>query len=332
MHERRSSEDGDGVVVVAQDLSRGGCEVGASAAVAGHVRRLQVDEVGHHEERLVQRGPPERPMRLGLELEDGVPRVERGQPLEPGCAVGREQVGQLRVVGPPAAFADGLERRLRREPPAVGLHVVTDVDDPHRQRDLLAAGVLREARAVPSLEREAKRSADIRVEAETCGQHVGHLAPGAEVEGQPVVDVLPDDGGDLLVLLRRPDSGGERDRVPQHLVRVRRVVDQGLGADGEVVVEELGDLVRVSGAAQVAQQCHPVRRAPQLAVDAGRLAHPVRQQAGPELRLEGLPERVVLGQSEGGDELTEAQGRFSGRHQRPPVGSEAPGPHPFTAE
>src|ERR671930_639573 len=48
-------------------------ELRATAAVAAPVRRLEVDEVGHDIERVVELGADEEAVRLGLEREDGIP-------------------------------------------------------------------------------------------------------------------------------------------------------------------------------------------------------------------------------------------------------------------
>jgi len=110
-----------------------------------------------------------------------------------------------------------------------------------------------------------------------------------------------------------PAGGRERDHVPDHLRRVRGVVHQRLRADRDLVAEERGDLVRVARAADVAQQRDPVDGVAHLRVESGLVAHPHGEQARPQLGLERLPERVVLRQREGGDQLTHPE-RRRGRH------------------
>ena len=63
----------------------------------------------------------------------------------------------------------------------------------------------------------------------------------------------------------------------------------------------------VAGAADVAEQRHPVGGLAHLAVEPGGLADPRREQARPQLRLERLAEGVVLRERERGDEFTEAE-------------------------
>jgi hypothetical protein len=89
--------------------------------------------------------------------------------------------------------------------------------------------------------------------------------------------------------------------------RVRRVVHQGLGADRDLVAEDGGDLVRMTGAADVPEQPHPVGRIPYLFVELGSVADPGCEQARPKLRLQRLSEGVVLRKSQCGDELSQTE-------------------------
>jgi len=60
-------------------------------------------------------------------------------------------------------------------------------------------------------------------------------------------------------------------------------VDEGLGADRDLVAEDRRDLVGVAGAADVAQQRDPVDGLAQVVVEAGRLADPRGEQARAQL-------------------------------------------------
>lgn len=80
-----------------------------------------------------------------------------------------------------------------------------------------------------------------------------------------------------------------------------------LSTDGDLVSEHGGDLVSVSGAADVAEQRHPEHRLAKLSVEAGLLAGPPREQARPQLRLQWLAERTVLRKGEGRDELPQPE-------------------------
>ena len=102
-------------------------------------------------------------------------------------------------------------------------------------------------------------------------------------------------------------GGGERQHVVHDLGRIGGIVHQRLGADGDLVAEDAGDLVRVAGAADIAQQRDPVDGFPQLPVEASLLAQRGGQQARAQLRLQRLAERVVLREREGRDELRGTQ-------------------------
>jgi hypothetical protein len=84
-------------------------------------------------------------------------------------------------------------------------------------------------------------------------------------------------------------------------------VDERLGPDRDLVAEQGGDLVRMTGAADIAQERDPIGVRPNLVVELRLLAQPAREQARTELRLEWLAERVVLRERQRGDELGKAE-------------------------
>ena len=126
---------------------------------------------------------------------------------------------------------------------------------------------------------------------------------------RPLVRTLLDHPDDLLALLGRATGGRECHDVAHDFGGVRGIVHQCPGADGDLVAEQGGHLVRVPGAPDVAQQCNPVDSFAHSRAVLGRIAQPHREQARAQLRLERLAERVVLGQGQRGHEFTEAQWR-----------------------
>ena len=221
-----------------------------------------------------------------------------------------EEVGEHRVVGAVAAVAGGLDRAIRREDARDRLHVVAEVDDAHGERNRLALRMGGEALAVPALERERERLADGGREAEPLDEHVPDLAPRGEVVDGPLVRGLLEHLDDLVALLVGATRGGVGEDVAHHLGRVGGIVDERLGADRDLVAEQRRDLVGVTGAADVAEQRDPVGRLANVVVDLGGVADPGREQARAQLRLERLPEGVVLRERERGDEFGEAKLRF----------------------
>ena len=152
-----------------------------------------------------------------------------------------------------------------------------------------------------------KRLANAGAEVEPLHEHVGHFAARREVVHRPLVGGLLDHLDDLVALLLGATGGREGDDVAHDLGGIRGVVDERLGADRDLVAEQRGDLVRVAGAADVAQQRDPVGGLAHLLLESRRLADPRREQARAQLRLERLAERVVLRERQRGDELAEAK-------------------------
>ena len=330
MHERRAAERGDGFLGEPEHPGGVGRELRAATAVPAHVRRLEVDEVGGDGQGVVELLAGQHAVRLGLEGEHGVPRLDLAELIEPAASMRDEQVGERRVVRAVAAIAGGLEGVVRREQAADRLHVVAEVHDAHRERDRLALRMGGIAVAVPALEREAQRFANVGAEVEPLHEHVGHLAPGREVVDRPLAGRLLDHLDDLVSLLRAAAGRREGHDVAHHLRGIRGVVDERLGANRDLVAEDGGDLVGVAGAADVPQQRHPVGGLAHLLVEPRGLADPRREQARPQLRLERLTERVVLRKRQRGDELTEAERRVEDGESSRCIGADAAGSDPRT--
>ena len=138
-------------------------------------------------------------------------------------------------------------------------------------------------------------------------EHVGHLAPGCEVVDCPFVGGFLQHPHDLVALLVGAAGRGEREDVAHDLGGIAAVVDERLRADGDLVAEQCRDLVRVPRAADVPQQRNPVGVLAHLPIEPRGLAHPRREEARAQLRLERLTEGVVLRQRERGDELAQAK-------------------------
>ena len=124
---------------------------------------------------------------------------------------------------------------------------------------------------------------------------------------RPLVGRLLEHPDDLVALLL--GAPGRREAMTS------RMTSAGLAASWTSVWARIaisspnsgGDLVGVAGAADVAQQRHPVGGLAHVVVEARRLADPRREQARPQLRLERLAEGVVLRERQRGDELTQAK-------------------------
>ena len=271
-------------------------------------RRLEIDEVGGHDQCRIERFAFEHAVRLGLERQHGVPRLGRAKPVKPFTGVREEHVDQRRIVGAIAAVTGGLDRAIGREDAGDRFHVLAQVHDAHRQRDRLALHMVGMAVTVPALEGAAQGILDADGKAERLHEHHRHFAAGGEVVDDPFIRRLLEPAHGFCLLLRCLAGRGERDDVAHDLRRVCGVVNQRLAANRDLVAEHGGDFVCVTGAADVAQQRHPVDGLTHVGFESRAFADPRREQAGAELRFERLAECVVLRQGERGDEFTEAEG------------------------
>ncbi len=182
---------------------------------------------------------------------------------------------------------------------------MTEVHDPHRQRDLLTARAGGKPLAVPPLEGEAQGVANVRTEIQPSHQHVAHLATRGEVVHGPVVRSGLDRLNYLLAFLRGVVGGREREHVAHDFGRIRGVMHKRLGADGDLIAEHGSDLVRMPCTTDVPQQRHPIDGFAQLTIEAGFLTQRRGQQTRSQLRLEWLTKRVILRKGERRDELAE---------------------------
>src|SRR3954447_23329246 len=161
------------LTLVQADVRRGiGCQLRTTAAVPGHVGRLQVDEVRDHQQRVVELGTVEDPVRMRLQVENGVPRLQLAELLEPGGRVRLEHSDDRWVVRAAGSLTRHLERLCWREESGVRLHVMAEVHDAHRVRDRFAFSTRWEAGAVPPLAGEAQGVSYAVTEIEATYEHV----------------------------------------------------------------------------------------------------------------------------------------------------------------
>ncbi len=109
MDQGRPSERRGLAIAEPEHLGGVHAELCAPTAVAGHVRRFQVDEVRRHRERVVEFGAFQGAVRFRLQVEHGIPRLDLLEPAEPPASVRGEEIRKLRVVGAAAALTRGVE-------------------------------------------------------------------------------------------------------------------------------------------------------------------------------------------------------------------------------
>jgi hypothetical protein len=292
-------------------------QIRAPPAESGHVRRLEVDEVGNHGQRIVEGLAGQQAAGGRLEIEHRIPGVQLGQPPQPPRPMGGEKAGQRGVVGAAAPVHDGGQGIGRGHPPRDRLHVMADVHHPHRQRDALPGHSTGNAQAVPPLEGAGQRLPNRTREPQPLRQQVSHLAASTKVGNRPLVDGRHHRPRDLPGALVRAGRAGQGDHIAGYLGRVCGIVHERSRTGRDLVTEVHRDLMRVAGAAEVAQQRGPVDGLFQPSVIPCLLSHPDGQQARAQLRLQRLAEGIVLGEGERRDEFTEPEHRYS-RHVVPP--------------
>ena len=191
--------------------------------------------------------------------------------------------------------------------------VPRNVQETHRQRDRVAAGV-RESPSVPAREDVLERCLDARAEVEPPGEPLRHLAHRRErVTGSRagVGDGLLDHRGADLRSAAGPDVGPvER----QDLGGVGRVDEEERGSVRDVVAEQLRRLVAVRGAPGGVEERHVVRVRELLRRCSGELAETDREHGGAQRVLERLPGAEVGREREGTDHLGSADRPLARRH------------------
>ena len=174
VHEPRPTDRHDLVRRHARRLGGRGREPGDAGRVRAEEPRLQVGEVGHGGERVVEAGVSDGQDGCGLGVEDGRPRVvaELGEPLRPAL---QERIDHLRVVRVPAPVGEHVGRGAPAFATRPELDVPGDGDDADRDGDVRPREPARQALSVPALVRVLEPVADRRVHAEAGGE------PGADL-------------------------------------------------------------------------------------------------------------------------------------------------------
>ncbi len=181
---RRVSDD---LGVGEPDLGAGGGgEIGNAAGVPGEVRRPQVGEVGDGFERVVDLGLGEPRPQAGFGVDERDPVglfVGCGQQV---VRVAAELVDDVGIELCAASFASDLEGGVDAVLVVVDLDDVGDVEQPDRQRDLVAADLGRDTLAVPAGEHLLERLTHVGTEPELLGEPRGRDA----MRDEPTLDGL----------------------------------------------------------------------------------------------------------------------------------------------
>jgi hypothetical protein len=283
--------------------------------VAAERRRLEVGEVADDRERLVERRAGERRPGVRLRGHDLVPGGLAVEAREHVVGVPLERRHECGVELSAGATARDRERRARTVGAPAGLDEVRELDEAHRERDLVPSQA-RGALAVPAGEEVAHRLAHRRPQTEPLGDHHGGLAVRRHRLVGAAVPLADEGGGEARAL---PGGSADAD-VPQHEAEEREAgeVDVVGGAtEGDVVAEPPGELVGVRRAADPGEEGDVVRR---LSLAGGRIdpvAEPDGDQTGAQHMLGRLAHAEVDPERQGRDELGEADPRVVPVPHRP---------------
>ena len=277
MGQRSPSRSPHVVLARSQDLGGVRGELGAASAVARPIRRLQIDEVGHHRQGLVERSTVQGTQRLRFPIEHRVPGIGLGELGEPDVPMRHEQLGEVGIIGASAALAGGVECRFGRGPACDRLHVMAQV-----RRRASPAGICRpsrrgEAVPVPPLVGEAN---DSRTSGPRSSRWISMSATSQPVAKLLIAQSCAPAWSDRPISRAPPAPAGGRNATigPQDIGLIARIDHERLAEDPDVVPEHRGrDLVRVAGASDVAKQRDPVGGPADLVVESRLLSRPRRR-------------------------------------------------------
>lgn len=229
----------------------------------------------------------------------------------------RGEIGEPRVIGSAGSAFDDCAGFRRTGDGEKDGDVASDVQDPHRQRDRLAAGDARESEPVPALEDVSERCFGTRAETHPACKALRDLA----VHGER----LAGDGnavGDDVLDQRRAFPFGQttsdmRPEEPDDLLQVARIDQRERRSRHDVVAVELCRLVPVRGASRRVQERDVVGVRQLLRRGGGELAEADREHRGAQSMLERLTGSEIGRQREGADDLGSADRLLDrARHRR----------------
>jgi hypothetical protein len=269
-------------------LRRRARELRHAGGVTGQVGGDQIGEVAHRRERAIEpvAGEHERWARLAGErlLPGRLVLVERENLARSAAEAG----GHLRVERTSRALADNARSVLGAPQHALEGGVHGDVDDPHRQWDLLTLSAAERSPAVPALHEVGEETLHRRRKADPAGQHPCYLAHRGEVRTllsgqlrQPARDLEGAQG-------HRPIGLGQRAEKPGEDLAPRPVHDR-VETSRQGIAEDLSGDVRIGGAARVGKQAGVIGLRRRRGVDPEPVGESGRDQRAVQTVLERTP-------------------------------------------
>ena len=262
-------------------------EVGDAGRVLPEPRRLEPGERGEGTERGVDALVRDPQLRQRLGVERLLPHARLVEPVEQVVEVAHREVGEPRLVRRAVSALDHGAGLVGAGGGEEERDVPADVQEPDRQRQLVAADG-REAASVPAGEHVLERRLHARAELEPAGEPLCDLAHGREALARPRAGVCERVGDQRLALLRRLPGSDVRAVEGEHLRRVGRVDQEERRAVRDVVVVDLDRLVAVRGAARRVEQRDVVGVGELGGGGSRELAEPHREHGGTQRVLERL--------------------------------------------
>ena len=281
--------------------------------VTDRERRLEVGEVPHRSQRLVELGLRQGPAQRGLGREHLVPAarlVESGHQL---ISMPAEQVNQRGVELCPGPLPGHCHGSLEAAAGVEGGDDISEDDQPRGEPDLVTSHSP-EALPVPALEALLQALPNVVAEPEPIGQLVGCQPVVAQVDQ----GVLP-----RRQRQRRPEPGLGQGRVTgpdtahgvgERMGRLALVVAEAVALGSDVVPEPLGLLVGVGVATDPAQQTGVVGHVPLRDLELEKLRHPQGHQRVPQDMLHRLAQPEVGAKRDGRHQFGETDPVRGARH------------------
>jgi hypothetical protein len=226
-----------------------------------------------------------------------LPHRRLGLGREDPLGVVGEACGDLRVERMPRAVPNEAHDPLLVSEQALEGGIDGEMDDPHRQRDLLTLRTPERSMAVPALDEVREQASHRPRKPQPVGQHRRHLAGGGEVRTR--LPHHPRKPPRNLNRAHRPRAlgVGKRADEPSQDFASRPVHDR-VEIRRERIAVDLRSDVRVRGAARMGEQARVVGLPAGLAVDAEAVGEAHRDQRAVQAVLEREPHAEVRRQTQ----------------------------------
>jgi hypothetical protein len=297
-----------------------GGELRDGTRVAAAARGTQVGEVGDRFERRVELvlGQGGLQGRLGVDQRRPVVLTRRVAQDVIGHCAERVDHGRVEVL---ASLGPGdLDRAIGATAAVVDLDGVGEVEQPHRQRDRVAADVIGDTLAVPTGEHLVQRPAHVLTELEA----LRHARRREAVRHQPALHRFATGGHEAGTQPDPPQGRAAGPDVSEHEAQHRQpgeVDVEAVGPERDVITEQRRHLGCVGHTTHPRQRDHVVQRGAGVGLDAELLPQSIGDTPRPQHVVHRLAQPEVGRERERGDEVGQPDATVGGwrRHQSGPA-------------